>query len=193
MGSPKLEDTSDKPWTIEEPNTVNNSDYFAGAGVPTDKVGLEKWLREEYEQENKRAVQLGDVPLDWAEKLKPSFGQWLFEVSQQVLAGQIKSGTRAALYQILAEQPGITTAGKVTDSLGRTGVALAMTGFHPWSGGDSWALQVGEQAEFRLIIDEETAKLLAFDARPEGQSTPTEWTIYENIGWVDKIGDVPQN
>jgi hypothetical protein len=203
MGSPKLfadpTGTWDKPVTVEKRNVTNPSEWFPDGeqlAMPTDKPGLEKWLREKYEKEGDGAAVwsvVGDNPAARA-NMKGSYTEWLFNASSVLLVGPLQQGTRAALFQILAEQPGITSSGQVTDSLGRTGVALTMTGVDApdTSISENVGLQVGERAEFRLIIDEKTAELLAFEIRPVGQSTPILQSTYENFGWVDKLGDIPQ-
>jgi hypothetical protein len=57
-------------------------------------------------------------------------------------------GTKAAIYQLLAGRPGLAITRSVTDPLGRTGVAVTDGG------------------AYYLLIDPQTAQLLAFTTYP---------------------------
>ncbi|GAA3153020.1 CU044_5270 family protein [Nonomuraea roseoviolacea] len=141
--------------------------------LPTTKDTLESRFRRLYDAES---------PSDWSPG-KPAFGEYVWSAAQDLLAGPITPGTRSALYRLLAEQPHIRSLGKVTDSLGRTGVGLAVK-----RGG------TGESAgEFRLIVDDGTAELLAYEFRAPGEPEPSLRTSYEAMGWVGKLGERPRD
>ena len=55
---------------------------------------------------------------------EPSYGEYLFQVASALLTGPVTQATKAAVYELLAEQPGLTGAVKVTDPLGRAGTAV---------------------------------------------------------------------
>ncbi|HXT91473.1 MAG TPA: CU044_5270 family protein [Trebonia sp.] len=54
----------------------------------------------------------------------PTYAQYVFQVAGALLTGPVTPGTRAAVYGLLAKQPGLTTATNVTDPLGRVGTAI---------------------------------------------------------------------
>ncbi|WP_326639267.1 CU044_5270 family protein [Nonomuraea fuscirosea] len=135
--------------------------------LPTGKDGLERRLRRLYDAE---------PASDWG-GAKPEFAGYVWSTAQDLLAGPLTPATRSALYRVLAEQPGISSPGKVTDALGRTGVALARKG-------------TGEgEGEFRLVVDDATAELLAYEFRPRGRSAPSLRMAYESLGWVGELGE----
>ncbi|MBO3750113.1 CU044_5270 family protein [Streptosporangiaceae bacterium NEAU-GS5] len=107
---------------------------------------------------------------------KGRFTQYVWDAAESMLSGPTKPATRAALYKLLAEQPGIASLGKVKDPLGRTGVALGNT---VRSGG--W------KEETRLIVDDDSAALLAYQVWPGKR--PTLQVAYIAQGWVDHLGD----
>ncbi|MBG0827488.1 hypothetical protein HS041_06900 [Planomonospora sp. ID67723] len=187
MGSPSLGDLNEKSRTED---LRNLHDYNDKRGIdvqlrmPTDKDALERWLRDAYERE-----QRPDGTQSPAVFRKTPFTLWVWREAEMLLARPLTSGTRAAFYRVLAEQPGITSLGTVTDPLGRTGTALAMTGFDPWVARE---LDLGEQVELRMIIDPVTAKLLSSEVRPQGASAPTDRMIFESIGWVDAFDEYPK-
>jgi hypothetical protein len=109
---------------------------------------------------------------------KGRFTEYVWDAAETLLDGPITPTTRAALYQVLAEQPGITSLGEVNDPLGRTGVALTHT-----------LRSVGWKAEFRLIVDDDSAALLAYQLQPNDRSTPRTQLAYIAQGWVDYLGD----
>ncbi|TMR92319.1 CU044_5270 family protein [Nonomuraea basaltis] len=135
--------------------------------LPAEKDGLESLLRRLLEEES---------PSDWGSG-KPEFADYMWWTAQDLLAGPISPGTRSALYRLLAEQPGIRSLGEVTDPLGRTGIALALNG--AGNGED----------EYRLIVDDDTAELFSHEFRPQGQPAPALQVAYENLGWVDRLGE----
>ncbi len=55
----------------------------------------------------------------------PNFGQYVFTWAGALLGGPATQATKAALYRLLADQPGIQVMAGVTDPLGRAGVAIA--------------------------------------------------------------------
>jgi hypothetical protein len=79
---------------------------------------------------------------------------------------------RAAAYQMLAALPGVASLGRVTDSLGRTGIAVAVT-----RRGDG-----GTETQTRLIIDPATGRALAQESRGDGSDT---YTTIESAHWSD--------
>lgn len=55
----------------------------------------------------------------------PNFGQYVFTWAGALLGGPATQATKAALYRLLAGQPGVQVVAGVTDPLGRAGVAIA--------------------------------------------------------------------
>ncbi|WP_162641905.1 CU044_5270 family protein [Streptosporangium sp. 'caverna'] len=138
------------------------------AGLPTDKEGLERRLRSLYGKSSARD--------------RVDFAGYLPQTSLDLLRAPLTPGTRSALFKVLAEQPGITSQGEVTDALGRTGVALT-----------SRFTSDGDSFEFRLIFDEKSAKLLEYSTTKEGESSPLTRVAYQDTGWVDRLGERPQD
>jgi hypothetical protein len=55
----------------------------------------------------------------------PNFGQYVFTWAGALLGGPATQAAKAALYRLLADQPGIQVMAGVSDPLGRAGVAIA--------------------------------------------------------------------
>ena len=89
-----------------------------------------------------------------------------------VLDLPVPTAVRAAAYRMLAALPGVASLGPVTDSLGRTGIAVAVT-----RRGDA-----GTEMQTRLIVDPATGRALAQQTR--GGQTATDTTI-ESAHWSD--------
>jgi hypothetical protein len=83
--------------------------------LPTSEPGLRAELHRRWE-----AGRTGP------DALTDGFTIYVWTTAQDLLAGPITPGTKAALYRVLAAQRGIRSVGEVKDALGRTGVALAM-------------------------------------------------------------------
>jgi hypothetical protein len=161
-------------------HSVNNYDipirYTIGADqitmdrlrkLPTSTAPLEAELRRRW-----KADRAADTDRD-------GFTLYVWSTAQDLLAGPITPGTRAALYRVLAGRPGIRYAGNVKDHLGRPGVALAM----PVSGKIS--------GTSRLIIDTRSGQLLAYESWEPGHSFPVLSETYRTMGWARGLGDRP--
>ncbi|MFB4307761.1 sigma factor [Actinomadura sp. GTD37] len=140
------------------------------AALPADAAGLRAELRERYARDLK----------DTGDPFKGAFTAYVWEIAHDMLAGPITPGTKAALFKILAGEPGIRSAGKVTDRAGRTGVAVVLK-----TAPDGGAAT----AESRLVISQQTAALLEFRSAEAGEGTVT--TTYEAMGWVGSLGSRP--
>ncbi|GII58446.1 hypothetical protein Pth03_68350 [Planotetraspora thailandica] len=175
MGSPALYGGTGRPQ-------VNNYDmpmkFIIGqqqvsmaelAKLPTTEAGLDKELRRRYQ---------ADVN-DPKNPLQGTYLEYVWGTAQDLLAGPVSPGTRAALYRVLADQPGLTLAGTVTDPFGRSGMAIEMT-----TKGNS------EGESFRLIVDPGTGRLLAYQAFGDG-STPLLTEAYKSMGWTNSLDARP--
>jgi hypothetical protein len=105
----------------------------------------------------------------------PNFGQYVFTWAGALLGGPASQATKAALYRLLAAQPGIQVTAGVTDPLGRTGVAI------------------GDGTYSLLLIDPGTAALLATTTaqvhaglKIASTSGGTEAILKE--GWTTSLG-----
>jgi hypothetical protein len=79
---------------------------------------------------------------------KPTYAEYILQVAGALLTGPVTPGTKAAVFGLLAKQPGLSVAKEVTDPLGRVGIAI---------GNDS----VGY-----LVIDPITADVLDLTSAP---------------------------
>ncbi len=143
---------------------------LASAGkLPTTPGKLDKLLRAAWNSldSQQRAATVG-LP-------NPSYGQYLFQVASALLTGPVTPATKAAVYELLAKQPGLTGAVKVIDPLGRAGTAI------------------GDGSGDYLIIDPATADVLDLTTYPvhpgatvTADSGGTE--AYLAMGWTRQIG-----
>lgn len=62
---------------------------------------------------------------------QPTYAEYVFQVAGALLTGPVTPGTKAAVYGLLAIQPGLTAAEKVTDPLGRVGTAIEPAAVSP--------------------------------------------------------------
>ncbi|MFF5208245.1 hypothetical protein [Streptosporangium sp. NPDC000396] len=173
-GSPRLSE-NDRPQTKEgAPETIvsigNDSLTWSNVSkLPTDKEGLKAKLNDLYE---KRSDKSGSRAL------------YMWGTGADLLAAPITPGTRAALYQVLADSTsGLKSQTGVADGMGRTGVALETTGPNDHDEPD--------KITYRLLFDDKTAKLLELDVIEEGNSTPLLRQTYEAMGYVDDLGAKP--
>lgn len=174
-GSPRLSD-KDQPQTKEgAPETIvsigNDSLTWSNVSkLPTDKEGLKAKLNDLYEKRS------GDR--------SGSRALYMWGTGADLLAAPITSGTRAALYQVLADSTsGLKSQTGVADGMGRTGVALDTTG--PDDNDEA------DKITYRLIFDDKTAELLELDVIEAGSSTPLLRQTYETMGYVDALGAKP--
>src|SRR5690606_1410088 len=121
---------------------------FHVTGVQT--CALPIWLR-------KRFAELPDQDKE--------FDLYLWQTTVDLMTAPTTPGTRAAVFRVLADQPGIVSEGEVEDAAGRTGVGLAV--------------KSDDGYRFRLVVAEDTAELL-------------EYTVSEQGGWTDELGKRPR-
>jgi hypothetical protein len=139
------------------------------AMLPTTKAGLEKELKSRYR---------ADVN-DPKYPLQDSYLQYVWSTAQDLLAGPVTPGTRAALYRVLADQPGLTMVGKVMDPFGRSGIAIG------------WTVKGNSEGEsFQLIVDPDTGRLLAYQAFGDGPK-PLLTMTYKSMGWTNSLNARP--
>ncbi|MCM0673251.1 CU044_5270 family protein [Micromonospora phytophila] len=89
-----------------------------------------------------------------------------------VLDLPVSPQVRAAAYRMLAAMPGVTSLGRVTDRLGRPGVAVAVTRQGDFA-----------KAQTRLIVDPATGQALAQETWVAG--SPTSYTAVISGRWSD--------
>jgi hypothetical protein len=114
----------------------------------------------------------------------PTFADYVFGWASALLAGPATPGTKAAAYQLLAQQPGITLIPSVTDPLGRSGVAIADGRGY---GGRDY-----------MIIDPATAQELAYTTQPVRANSTMSTAqggvqAYEAMGWTSRLGVPPKS
>ncbi|KAB2343074.1 CU044_5270 family protein [Actinomadura rudentiformis] len=182
MGSPELESWSAKRHVNDyrEPMRLTigqrNVTFAELSRLPTEAGALAAELRRRYK---------ADVN-DPKYPLQDSFTQYVWATAQDLLAGPIKPGTRAAMLKVLAEQPGLRLVGEVTDEKGRRGVSVAMP-----ARGKQTHVSGGDITEYRLIVSPETGRLLSYEARGSDGQRPFLTMTYEAMGWVNALGARP--
>ncbi|GIH62283.1 CU044_5270 family protein [Microbispora siamensis] len=96
----------------------------------------------------------------------------------------VSAEVRASAYRILAELPGITAVGEVTDALGRTGQGLA------YRAGD-------EATEVTMVVDPGNGLFLSTETRSTGVKADGAtvnvgtFVAYEDTGWTDEEPNLP--
>src|SRR5690606_204550 len=167
-GSPNLlPDGKVRPYAdsdIQEPLSVNMPDLtMENVGeLPTSKEELADLLRQRYERQ--------------ADKDK-AFPVFLWDTAVELMTAPTMPGTRAALLQVLADQPGITSE-EAQDAGGRTGVALTV--------------KEAEGVEFTMIIDKDSAELLEYAVNTNNGDCNVFRVTFEDFGWTDRLGERPQ-
>jgi hypothetical protein len=174
LGEPPLATAS---GTSTQPATSNyNMTFRYGPGykltmarierLPTTAAGLDMTLRRMWNSIPDKAGTVGGP--------HPTFGQYLVLWADTLLTGPAMPGTRAAMYRLLAQQPGIRIIQPVTDPLGRAGVAVA------------------DGEGYYLIIDPQTAQELASTSHPVHANSTIAMTsgvsVVEATGWTSQIG-----
>ncbi|MGI5168234.1 CU044_5270 family protein [Spirillospora sp. CA-253888] len=160
MGSPSL---LPEPTTTEYRDMAWNISLGGGtdipwtkvSGLPGDPVELEKLL--------KKAAGGEDVRRS------------IFNVVQELLTEPIPPKTRAALFEVLARQPGIRATPGVKDLLGRPGTALSYN----------------DDVRRQIVIDPATTRLLStetMNAKAARGEEPRSGIAYEHMGWTDRMG-----
>ncbi|AQZ67969.1 unnamed protein product [[Actinomadura] parvosata subsp. kistnae] len=164
-GSPELvqpgagprDDATPRVLSIDNPSlTLQNV-----RELPTSKDELRRRLDELW----KRSPNSADV----------GKAGYLWQTGVDLMTAPIRPGTRSALYQVLADQPGIASKGEVKDALGRTGVALSVS--------------TADGADFRLVFDPGTAELLEYDVVDKGVTQLR--VAVAGMGFTDKLGERP--
>lgn len=170
LGSPNLlpEGTGERTRDdrLRRPLSIDNQHItMRNVGeLPTSKKALADMLRAQYRK------------LPGQDK---EFPVYLWGTTVDLMTAPTTPGTRAALFRVLADQPGITALGEVEDSTGRKGVGLSVKD----SGG----------ADFTLIVNEDTAELLEYSVNAnDGESGNFLRVTYEQVGWTDKLGRRPK-
>lgn len=110
-----------------------------------------------------------------AEPSQPaSYAEYVFQVAGALLTGPVTPGTKAAVYGLLAKQPGLTAAEKITDPLGRVGTAI------------------GNGSMGYLVINPATADVLDLTSAPvrPGATIPaTQFgtQAYLSLNWTNRL------
>ncbi|GAA4591734.1 hypothetical protein GCM10023194_51780 [Planotetraspora phitsanulokensis] len=146
--------------------------------LPATRNGLEAYLRKLWQEDVKNRVGGCAASTD--------FGEYVYFSAWGLFMAPTTPGTRAALYQILADSPSVKVTGQITDRQGRTGMAIS-------------AYCATDGTTSRLVVDPATAQILDKEVLPGGPpGTPAEhstgdYVSLERQGWVNRIGAVPKD
>ena len=157
----------------------NNVSYDYLRNLPSDQEELEHTLVELYPRT--KDSDAGDE------------ANWMFNQVTGLITLPVSNAVRAAAYRVLANLPGISSLGTVTDPLGRTGVAVALPAI---STGD-----LGKQQQ-QLIVDPGTNTILSQQivlvepsqlAEQAGMKAGTvlNYTATTHIGWTNQQIPLP--
>jgi hypothetical protein len=137
-------------------------------------------------------------------KLDGSLNSYLFQVTPRLLTLPVTPAVRSALYQMLADLPGVRSLGSVRDVAGQRGVAVALSGRFAECGiysrvtahgdvvsGHAFSSCVVQQ---RLVINPSTGMPLAQELRyvklPAGQTWPApdglfSYQVFGSAYWTN--------
>jgi hypothetical protein len=174
-GSPKLFDTepaqyddqnTDRFVSISNPSlTMDNLDE-----LPTSAEALERELRVLFKAYTKR---MG----------AGSFDEYVWQTGIDLFSAPTPPKVRAAMFRVMADQPGFTTKGTATDSLGRTGTVLTIV--------NPPADDAPHGTRSHMIIDPETAEMLQHEIVDAGDGKAMSRVTLEDAGWVNERGERP--
>ncbi|WP_213451429.1 CU044_5270 family protein [Rhizomonospora bruguierae] len=138
------------------------------AAIPTDPTALKAWLLKRLK----------------ASEVQEATGYSLFWSAKTLVFDlPVSPRVRAAAYRMLADVPGVTSLGTVTDQRGRAGMAV---GFARKGDGGHWS-------QTRLIIDPRTGQALANESwdlgsghAPRATGTLQSFTLQVSAGFTDE-------
>lgn len=176
-GSPKLGGPAGEPgFTRPVTNNYSFGGYSTNEGVikvsitsarklPTTPGKLDAMLRGQWNSLSPEQRRDGAVP---------TYAHFVFQMAEALLTGPVTPGTRAAVYELLARQPGLTTATNVTDPLGRVGTAI------------------GDESDGFLVISPATAEVLDLTSAQvrAGATIPATGNLTEafiTMHWTDRL------
>ncbi|WP_440086238.1 CU044_5270 family protein [Streptosporangium sp. LJ11] len=158
-GEPRTDDAFESILSIDNPSLTPRSVTELPAGQDGLKRHLDDlWKRSPDSAGSGKAV-------------------YLWQTGVDLMTAPITPGTRSALFEVLADQPGITSQGEAKDALGRTGVALSSS--------------TADAFTFRLIIDPRTAELLEYDVVEKGVTLLS--VALADMGFTDRLGERPKD
>ncbi|WP_141956635.1 CU044_5270 family protein [Actinoallomurus bryophytorum] len=152
--------------------------------LPTDQEKLAKLLFQPDKLFGKRGLAVDPADTKWAAVDR-------LNLVRAMLSGPVTPRSQAALMRVLKAQPGIREIGRVTDPLGRKGVAL-VTDFPGVIRGSSEKVPYGSQ--LRLLFDLKTGKYLGDQevlTRPGGEYASQKpgfvmrYAMTSGSGWTD--------
>ncbi|SBT53144.1 CU044_5270 family protein [Micromonospora narathiwatensis] len=160
-----------------------NAPYFLAGGpisraelaaVPTEPAALKAWLLKRLK----------------ASEVQEATHYSLFWSARTILFDlPVSPQVRAAAYRMLADLPGVTSLGEVTDQRGRAGMAV---GFARKGDGGHWS-------QTRLIIDPRTGQALASESwdlgsgrAPKATGTLQSYVLVVSAGFTNDSPPAPQ-
>lgn len=142
--------------------------------LPSDVTGLTTFLKQRYARAN--GSDGGD------------FTWWMFAQASNLITEPVSAQVRASAYRIIANLPGITSLGEVTDALGRTGVGVALAPFQQGNMGTEQEEIVVDPATNTLLANQTVLRTPSPLARQAGLTpgTPVVYTATTSIGWTNQ-------
>lgn len=157
----------------------NNVNYAYLRALPGDAAGLSVLLDELYTQQNGKEI-TGKTA-------------WTLEQASHLITMPVSSAVRAAAYRVIAGLPGITSLGRVTDPLGRTGVGVALPVRQLGDLGSVQQQLIVDPATNSLLSDQEVMVAPSPMAASAGMTagTPINYRATTHTGWADQQISTP--
>ncbi|EPH40369.1 hypothetical protein STRAU_6632 [Streptomyces aurantiacus JA 4570] len=172
-------DRAGRVWTVDEDGTVHEPPAGEEGKVKKWPVG-ERWLT---------WPELDKLPTD-AKALAERFPKDAHSRFRQLVImledAPASPELRSALFEVLADTPGIKLVGKVEDSKGRPGVAVEITQKDWFTTGPGEDVTLWSKDRYSL--DPKTGLVLESTHKIRGQDLPADRYTWQEVGPADKIG-----
>ncbi|GGO56986.1 CU044_5270 family protein [Streptomyces lasiicapitis] len=172
-------DRAGRVWTVDEDGTVHEPPAGEEGKVKNWPVG-KRWLT--WPELDKLPTDAKALAERFPKDAQSRFRQLVIMLEDSPASPELRS----ALFEVLADTPGMELAGKVKDSKGRPGVAIDTTQKATFTGGPG--KDVTYWTTDRYIVDPDTGLLLESTHKIRGQDIPADRYTWQEVGPADQIG-----